>query len=169
MTRSALPHDVLQFLSARRLAQAGYTILTTSGGVHAFFTFNNSILHEKNRIATPRRERLEQGKPLYRLDRRRSFRKRAGRSARGGPPAETGRLHLRSRPWFRAQARDTNDVDCARRAGPDVDPTATFLASERAPLRCLARLEQDRHGATLRARADPRLAPQLRHSAAAAG
>ena len=74
------------------------------------------------RPAAPRREHLEQGEPVHRLDRRRSVRDRAAkRRARPAGCCKRRRLRLRPRVHVGAQARDPDAVDRARRARPAVD------------------------------------------------
>ena len=68
----------------------------------------------------PRREHLEQGEPLHRLDRRRPLGDRRRRGPRGRPPPARGGLRLRRRLHLRPQAGDPDAVDRARRDRPDV-------------------------------------------------
>ena len=73
------------------------------------------------RPAPPRRERLEPGEPLHRLDRRRPL--RDGRWPRPTRPAgccREGGFDVRHRLHLGAQAGDPDPLDRPRRAGPDV-------------------------------------------------
>ena len=106
------------------------------------------------RPAAPRRKHLEQREPLHRLDGRRPVGEGSRRGARSRTPLARRRIRVRRRVHVGAEARDPDAVDCARRAGLDVDSGREELAPQRAPLRRAAGLEQgrDRRRSTARRR-----------------
>jgi enolase len=117
----------------------------------------------------PRRERVEQGKSLHRLDGRGPFRERQSGSPRRRVGAEGRGLHVRRGLHFGAEARHPHVVDRPGRNGPDVDSGPPLVALERAALRRAARVEQGRDGGQVRRGAGEDLAPQLRHPPAGTG
>ena len=124
--------------------------------------------HVTARIASPRREHVEQGEPVHRMDRRRSERQGPRGGARGRPADGRREIRVRRRVHVGAEARDPHAVDRARRDGHDVDSGLQVVAAERAPLRRAAGAEQGRDRREARRGAGEDLAAQLRHPAAAA-
>src|SRR5580765_1604961 len=124
--------------------------------------------NDHTRSASPRRKHLEQGKPVYRLDRRGFVRTGPRRSQSRWTTAEGRRLHVRPGVHVSAQARHPNARDRARPTRSAVDTRDEGLASQRTALRRAAGAEQSRDRRQARRRADQNLAAQLRHPAAAA-
>src|SRR5215467_7727028 len=124
--------------------------------------------HVQGGFAATRRVGLESRESLYGLDRRGALAKGASRSQGGWALAEAARLRFRSRLNLGAQARDQDAVDRAGGDGSDVDPCPRIVASQRAPLWCIAGTEQGGDGGQVRRRAGENLAAKLRHAAAAA-
>ena len=126
------------------------------------------MLRVRDRIDTPRRERMEQGEPFHRMDRRPPVRE----GNRGGPgrgaASETGGLRLRPGLHLRAEAGHQDPVARAGGDGPDVDPHPQLLEAERAALRRAPGPEQGRDRGEVRRRTGPDMAPQLRRSSSPA-
>ncbi len=86
--------------------------------------------HEKDRIAAPRRERVEPGKPLHRLEGRRPHREGHRGGARRRAPAEGRGIRLRHRVHLGAEARHPHAQLRAGGDGPPLDPGREGLAAE---------------------------------------
>src|SRR5579864_280208 len=114
--------------------------------------------------AAARRIDLEQGKPVYRLDRRGPLPARHRGGAARGRTAEAGGVRLRSGAYLGAETGHQDAVARARRHGPDVDTGARLLAAERAPLRRAAGPEQGGNGGEIRRGTGTYLAAQLRRA-----
>src|SRR5215472_6072066 len=129
---------------------------------------SRGVDHVQVSSAAARRVGLESRESLYGLDRCGAYAKGAGRGQGGWPIAEAARLRLRSRLHLGTQARDQDALDRTRGDGPDVDPCSGIMASERAPLWCIAGTEQGGDRGQVRRRAGEDLAAELRHAASAA-
>src|SRR6266581_195506 len=148
---------IISWMTSLSMPDSGYTeyyrILLYYGATdwpYHWRFFRHCLDHEDNRPAAPRRIRLEQGEPLYRMDRRRADRDRFRRSpGRRAAPQGQG-IRFRCRLYLGAEPGDQDLVDRSRRDGPDVDSDPAFVALERTPLRRLAGSQQGRDGRKVR-------------------
>ena len=106
--------------------------------------------YEKDRFAPPRRERLEQGKPVHGVDRcgfEREGRRR-GRQGRGDAPQ--GGFSFRPRLYLLSETGREDPRRRARQDGPGLDSGDEDLAAQREALRHASGIEQTRYGRKIR-------------------